>query len=163
MVTTDRHGLRCPILVGISSTALFITLDGRYDRSLRAQRSVEGLRSKTLELLEYGYWATSLIFMTNLHDGPSWLRRSVTFSVTPHLVRFPHLPSAAALRFHLRTVTGTTDRHKLRRWSLLHFSLKISHSALDRFPAKQRESYIKISTKRAFGHTKLKEKVLIIP
>ena len=39
----------------------------------------------------------------------------------PHLVRLPYLPSAAALRCHLRTVTGTTDRHKLRRWSLLHF------------------------------------------
>ena len=121
MVMTDRHGLRHPILDKISSAALFITLDGRYDGSLQAQRSVKGLISKTLELLEYGYWATSLIFMTNLQDGPSWLRRCVTFSVTPHLIRLPHLPSAAALRCHLRTVTSTTDRHKLRRWSLLHF------------------------------------------
>ena len=121
MVTTDRHELRRPILDAISSAALFITLDGRYDGSSLAQWSVEGLRSITLELLEYGYWDTSLIFMTKLQDGPSWLRRSVTLSVTPHLVRLPHLPSAAALRCHLRTVTSTTDRHKLRRWSLLHF------------------------------------------
>ena len=73
MVTTDRHGLRRAILDEITSAALFITLDGRYDGSLQAQRSVKGLISKTLELLEYGYWATSLIFMTNLQDGPSWL------------------------------------------------------------------------------------------
>ena len=109
-----------------SSTDLFITLDGRYDGSSQAQQSIEGLRSITLELLEFGYWTTSLIFMTNQQDEPSWLRRSVTHSVTQHLVILPHLPSAAALCCHLRTVTGTTDRHKLRRWSLLHFSLKIS-------------------------------------
>ena len=121
VVTTDRHGLHCPILDAISSFALFITLDGRYDGSSQAQRSVEGLRSKTLELLEYGYWTTSLNLTMNLQDGPSWTRRSVTLSVTPHLVRLPHLPSAAALRCHLRTVTSTTDRHMLRRWSLLHF------------------------------------------
>ncbi|TMX02466.1 hypothetical protein EJD97_021459, partial [Solanum chilense] len=113
MVTTDRHG-RCPILDAISSVALFITLDGRYDGSSQVQRSVEGLRSKTLELLEYEYWTTALNFMTNPHDGPSRTRRSVTLSVTPHLVRLPHLPSAAALHCHLRTVTSMTDRHKLR-------------------------------------------------
>ena len=121
VVTTDCHGLRRPIIDEISSVALFITLDGRYDRSLRAQRSVEGLRSKTLELLEYGYWITSLNFMTNVQDGPSQTRRTVTSFVIPHLVRLPHLSSTAALRCNLRTVTSTTDRHKLRRWSLLHF------------------------------------------
>ncbi|TMW80745.1 hypothetical protein EJD97_015628, partial [Solanum chilense] len=114
VVTTDHHGHRRPILDEISSAALFITLDGRYDGSSQAQRSVEGLRSKTLELLEYGYWTTSLNFMTNIQDGPSWTQRSVTLSVTPHLVRLPHLPSAAALRCHLRTVTNMMDRHKLR-------------------------------------------------
>ena len=51
-IMMDRHGLHCPILDAISSTSLFITLDGRYDGSLRAQRSVDGLRSKTLEFLE---------------------------------------------------------------------------------------------------------------
>ena len=39
-----------------SSAALFITLDCRYDGSSQAQRSVEGLRSITLKLLEFGYW-----------------------------------------------------------------------------------------------------------
>ena len=68
-----------------------------------------------------GTGITSLIFTTNLQDGPSEPRWTVTSFVIPHLVRLFHLPSAAALRCHLRTVTSTTDRHKLRRWSLLHF------------------------------------------
>ena len=48
-------------------------------------------------------------------------RRTVTSFVTPHLVRLPHLPSADALHCHLRTVASTMDRHKLRRLSLLYF------------------------------------------
>ena len=118
----DHHGHNGPSWIpsshtcAISSAALFITLDGRYDRSSQAQRFVEGLRSKTRELFEFGYSTTSLIFMTNQQDRPSWLRRSVTYSVTPDFVRLPHLPSAAALRCHLRTVTSMTDLHKLRRW-----------------------------------------------
>ena len=39
-----------------SSDAIFITLYARYDRSSQTQRSVEGLISKTLELLKFGYW-----------------------------------------------------------------------------------------------------------
>ena len=115
MVTKDCHGLRRPILDAISSSALFITLDGRYDGLLQAQRSIESLRSKTLKLLKYGYWD----YFSELHDEPAG--RTVMNSVAPHFVSLPHLPSAAALRCHLRTVTSTTDRHKLRRWSLLHF------------------------------------------
>ena len=119
-----------------SSASLFIILDGRYDGSSQTQRSVEGLRSITLELLEFGYWTTSLIFMTNQQDEPSWLRRSVTHSVTQHLVILPHLPSACLLRCHLRTVTGTTDHHKLRRWYFSAFlAQKLQRSSLDRFPA----------------------------
>jgi len=139
---TNRRGhnrpswIPSPHTFAISSGALFITLEGRYDRSSEAQRSSEGLRSKTLELLKYGYWTTSLIFMTNPQHRPAWIRRSVTLSVTSHLVRLPHLPSAAALHCHLRTVTSMTDRHKLCRWSLLHFiAQKPLHSSLDRFPA----------------------------
>ena len=97
MVTTDRNGLHHPIL------------DGRYDGSSQAQRTVEGLRSKTLELLEYGYWG----YFSDLHHEPAGqtilATRSVTFSVTPHLVRLPHLPSAVALHCHLQTVTSMTD------------------------------------------------------
>ena len=130
MDTTVRHTRK------ISSAPLFITLDGRYDGSSQTQRSVEGLRSITLELLEFGYWTTSLIITTNQQDEPSWLRRSVTHFVTSHLVRLPHLPSVASVRCHLRTITGTTDRHKLRT---LYFSAFLSQkhlcSSLARFPS----------------------------
>ena len=91
---------------------------------------------KHLNSWNIGTGTTSLNFMRNLQDGPSWTRRSITLSVTPHLVRLPHLPSAAALRCHLRTVTSMTNRHKLCRWSLLHFfAQKPPHSSLNRFPA----------------------------
>ena len=67
MDTTDRHGLRRPILDAISYAALFITLDGRYEGSSQAQQSVEGLHSKTHELLEFGYWD----YFSELHDEPA--------------------------------------------------------------------------------------------
>ena len=51
-----------------------------------AQRSVEGLRSKTLQLLEYGYWD----YFSELHDEPAGRTVTVTTDlrglVTPHLV-----------------------------------------------------------------------------
>ena len=120
----------------ISFTFNFITLDGRYDRSSQAQRSVGGIRSIIFEHSEFGYWTTSLIFTTNEQDRSSWLRWSVTHSVIPHLIRIPHLPSAASLRYHLRAISGTTDHHKLRRWYFLHFFLKnIRIHLLERFPA----------------------------
>ncbi|TMW95434.1 hypothetical protein EJD97_008837 [Solanum chilense] len=50
-----------------SSAALFIILDDRYDGSSPEQRSVEGLRSITLELLEFGYWD----YFSDLHDKPA--------------------------------------------------------------------------------------------
>ena len=59
----------------VSSAAFFITLNGKCDRSSQAQRSVEGLRSKTLELLEYGYWD----YFSELHDEPAgWTVISTT-------------------------------------------------------------------------------------
>ena len=115
------------LLSSLPSTAC---MTDRYEHDIPSRVSVP----KHLNSWNMGTGATALIFMTNLQDGPSWLRRSVTLFVTPHLVRLPHLPSAAALRCHLRTVTGMTDRHKLRRWSLVHFfTQKLPHSSLDRF------------------------------
>ena len=99
--------------------------------------------------------------MSNQKDRPSWLRRSVTHSVTPHMVRIPHLRLAAALRCHLRTATGTTNRHKLCRW---HFSVflvqKPPHSSFRQISCKQRETYIKISTKRLLDTINLRKKYL---
>ena len=93
--------------------------------SVTDRHSHNGL-SRVFVLKHFNSWnlgsgITSLIFTTNLQDGPSELRWTVTSFVIPHLVRLPHLPSAAALRCHLRTVTSTTDRHQLRRWPFLHF------------------------------------------
>ena len=87
----------------ISSAALFITLDGKYDGSSLAQRSVKSLRFKTLKLLEYWYWD----YFSKLHDEPA--RRTVMEFLTPHLVRLSHLPSAVVLRCHLRTVTSSVS------------------------------------------------------
>ena len=105
----------------ISAAALFIFLNGKYDGLSLAQRSVEGLRFKTLQLLESGYWD----HFSELHDEPAGRTvrdtTTVTSFVIPHFVRLSHLLSAAALRCHLRNVTSTTDRQKIRRWSLLHF------------------------------------------
>ena len=157
MVTTDRHALRRPILLQFLLLLSFITLNGKYDGPSQAQQSVESLRSKTLQLLEYGYWD----YFSKFHDEPAG--RTITSFVTPHLVRLPHLPLAAALRCHLRTVTTTTDRHKLLRLSLLHFSLKISAFSFGQISCKTKRNLYKNQQKKAFGHTKLKKKVLIIP
>ena len=94
--------------LAIYFAALFIPLDGQYDGPSQAQRSIEGLRSKTLFIENKNL----INFMTILQDGPSQTRRTVIDSVTPHLVRLPHLSSAAALRCYLRTVTSMTHRHK---------------------------------------------------
>ena len=59
-LVTDRRGHDVPSWTpsshtcAISSAALFITLNGKYDGSSQTRRSVKGLRSKTLKLLEYG-------------------------------------------------------------------------------------------------------------
>ena len=69
-LATDHRGHHGPSWItsshtcAIFSTALFITLDGKYNGSSQAQRFVEGLRSKTLELLEFGYWD----YFSDLHD-----------------------------------------------------------------------------------------------
>ena len=116
VVITGLHGLRRPILVQfllllspLPSTT-HMTDRHRHNGPLRV------FIPKHLNSWNLGTWTISLIFMTNQQDGPSWLRWSVTHSVTPHLVRISHLPSAAALRRQLWTVTGTTNCHKLRRW-----------------------------------------------
>ena len=140
-LTMDRRGHDGPSWIlsshtcAISAAASLPSTAGMTDRQRHNGPSRVSI-PKHLNYWNMGTGTTSLIFMTNLQDGLSWTRRTVMDSVTPHLVRLPHLPSAATLRCHLRTVTSMTDRHKLRRWSLLHFfAKKPSHSSLDRFPA----------------------------
>ena len=116
MVTTDRHGLCRPILVKfILLLSSFPSTASKTDHHRHNGPSRVSV-PKHLNSWNLDTGTTSLNIMTNQQDGPSWIRRSVTHSVTPHLDKIPHLPSAAALRCHLRTFTGTTNHHKLRRW-----------------------------------------------
>ena len=121
MVTTDSHGHRNPIpvqfLLLLSSFPSTASMTDRYRHNGLSRVFV----LKHFDSLNMGTGITSLNFTMNLQNGPSYTRRTVTRFVISHLVRLPHLPSAAALCCHLRTVASTTDRHKFRRWSLLHF------------------------------------------
>ena len=147
----------------ISSTALFIPLDGKNDGPSQAQRSLEGLRSKTLQLLESGYWITSLNFTTNLQDGPSKPRRTVTSFVTHTWSDFPI--------FLQQLNYAATYGPSQARWTvissvgvLLCISLlKIFAFNFGQISCKTKRNLYKNQHKKAFGHTKLKEKVLIIP
>ena len=85
VVTTDRHGLCRPILMQFILLLFFITLDGKYDGPSQAQRSVEGLRYKTLQLLEYGYWD----YFSELHDESAG--RTVIDTTDRHKLRNPTL------------------------------------------------------------------------
>ncbi|TMX01354.1 hypothetical protein EJD97_024665 [Solanum chilense] len=111
-LATDRRGHEGPSWTSsshtcaISSAALFITLDGRYDRSSQAQQSVEGLRSKTLELLEYGYWD----YFSELNDEPAG--RTVVNTTVRHAFRNPTLGQTSPSSFSSCTTLPPTDRHE---------------------------------------------------
>ena len=89
-----------------SSAALFITLDGRYDGLLRARWSVEGLRSKTLEHLEYGYWD----YFSELYDEPAG--RTVMDTMVCHTFRNPTFGQTSPSSFRSCTTVPPTDRHR---------------------------------------------------
>ncbi|TMW93131.1 hypothetical protein EJD97_012126, partial [Solanum chilense] len=90
----------------ISFAALFITLDGRYDGSSQTQRSVKRLRSKTLELLEYGYWD----YFSDLHDEPAG--RTVMATTVRHAFRNPTLGQTSPSSFSICTTLPPTDLHE---------------------------------------------------
>ena len=153
VVMTEHHVLRRPILMQFlllfSSLPSTVGMKDRHRHNGPSRVSVP----KHLNSWNICTGTTSLIFMTNLQYRPSWLRRSVTLFVTPHLVRLPHLPSAAALRYHLWTVTRTTDHHKLCRWSLLHFfAQKPPHSYFDKFPTNKEKLILKLAQKCFWTH-----------
>ncbi|TMW90168.1 hypothetical protein EJD97_016118, partial [Solanum chilense] len=90
-----------------SSAALFITLDDRYNGSSQAQRSVEGLHSITLKLLEYRYWD----YFSDLHYEPEgWNFMDTTVR---HALRSPTLCQTSPSSFSSFTTRPPTDRHKL--------------------------------------------------
>ncbi|TMW83573.1 hypothetical protein EJD97_001320, partial [Solanum chilense] len=90
----------------ISSVALFITLDGRYDGSSQSQRSIEGLRSKTLELLEFGYWD----YFSDLHNEPAG--RTVMATTVRHTLCNPTLGQNSPSSLISCTTMPPTDRHE---------------------------------------------------
>ena len=120
-LATDRHGHDGPSwnssshTYAISSAALLHYPRRQVWRTVIGTTVRRGSSFQNTSTL--GIWV--LDYFSELYDEPAG--RTVTSFVTPHLVRIPHRPSAAALRCHLRTFTSTTDRHKLRMWSLLQF------------------------------------------
>ena len=111
-LATDRRGHDGPSRTSLSHTcaifsvALFITLNGKYDGSSQAQRSIEGLRSKTLKLLEYGYWE----YFSELYDEPAG--RTVIDTMDHHGLRNPTLGQTSPSFFSSCTTLPPTDRHK---------------------------------------------------
>ncbi|TMW86088.1 hypothetical protein EJD97_021969, partial [Solanum chilense] len=89
-----------------SSAALFIIPDGRYDRSSQAQRSVEGLHSITLELLEFGYWD----YFSDFHDEPT--KRTAMATTVRHALRNPTLGQTSPSCFSSFTTMPPMDRHR---------------------------------------------------
>ncbi|TMX04253.1 hypothetical protein EJD97_010482, partial [Solanum chilense] len=89
-----------------SSTGLFIVLDDRHDESSQAQRSVEGLRSITLELLKFGYWD----YFSDLHDEPAG--RTVMATMVRHTLCNPTLGQTSPSSFCIFTTMPPMDRHR---------------------------------------------------
>ena len=150
MVTTDRHGLCRPILV-----QFLLLLSSFPFTAIMMDLHRHNCPSRVFVLKHFNSWnlgtgITSLNFTTNLQDGPSETRRTVTSFVIPHLVRLPHLPAAGALHCNLQIVASTTDRHKLRRWSLLHFSLKISAFSFGQISYKTKRNLYQNKYKKGF-------------
>ena len=111
-LATDRRGHDRPSQTMsshtcvISSAALYITLEGWYGGPSQAQWSVEGLRFKTLELLEYGYWD----YFSEIHDEPAG--RTVIDTTDRHKLRNPTLGQTSPSSFSSCTTLPPTDRHK---------------------------------------------------
>ncbi|TMX04493.1 hypothetical protein EJD97_008347, partial [Solanum chilense] len=85
---------------------LFIILDGRYDGLSQAQRSVEGLCSITLELLEFGYKD----YFSNLHDELAG--RTVMATTVRHAFSNPTLGQNSPSSFSSFTMMPPTDCHE---------------------------------------------------
>ena len=132
MVTKDRHGLRCPIIMQflrlLSSLPSKASMTDRHRHNGMSRVFVQ--KHFTL-----GIWV--LDYFSELHVEPSG--RTVIDTTDRHKLRNPTLGQTSPSSFSScttlpptdrhkhdgpsqarRTVTSTTDRHKLRRWSLLY-------------------------------------------
>ena len=72
----------------------------------QTRRFVEGLRSKTLKLLEYGYWD----YFSELHDEPAG--RTVTVTTDRRGLRNPTLSQTSPSSFSSCTTLPPTDHHR---------------------------------------------------
>ncbi|TMW98328.1 hypothetical protein EJD97_004186, partial [Solanum chilense] len=99
------HGSVVPYFAN-SSASLFITLHSTYDGSSQAQQSIEGLRSITLELLEFGYWD----YFSNIHDEPAG--RNVMATTFHHTLRNPTLGQTSPSSCSSFTTMPPTDHHR---------------------------------------------------
>ncbi|TMW82251.1 hypothetical protein EJD97_006413, partial [Solanum chilense] len=110
-LATDRRGHDGPSWTqsshtcAISSALLFITLDDTYGGSSHAQRSVEGLHSKTHELLEVGYWD----YFSDLHDEPAG--RTAMATTVRYALRNSTLGQTSPSSFSSYTMMPPLDLH----------------------------------------------------
>ncbi|TMW87360.1 hypothetical protein EJD97_020059, partial [Solanum chilense] len=99
----DRNGLRRPILMQFLLLLSSLTSTASMTE---AQLSVEGLHSKTLQLLEYGYWD----YFSELHEEPAgWI---VIDTTDRHKLRNPTLGQTSPSSFSSCTTLPPTDRNK---------------------------------------------------
>ena len=114
---TDRHRHNGPSRVFVSKyfnswnlgtgiTSLIFTTDRQsHDGPSQTRRSIEGLRSKILQLLEYGYWD----YFSELHDEPAG--RTVIDTTDRHKPRNPTLGQIFPSSFSSYTTMPPTDCH----------------------------------------------------
>ena len=111
-LATDHRGHDGPSLTPLSHScatsfvALFITLDSRYDGSSMEQWSIEGRRSKTLELLEFKYWD----YFSDLRNEPAG--QTVITTTVRHAFRNPTLFHTSLSSFSSCTRMPPMDRHE---------------------------------------------------
>ena len=89
MVTTDRHGLRRPILVKFLLLLPSLPSTASMMNRHRHNGPSSVFVPKHFNSWNLGTGTNSLNFVTDLQDGPSQAWRTVTICITPHDVRLP--------------------------------------------------------------------------
>ncbi|TMW88128.1 hypothetical protein EJD97_019005, partial [Solanum chilense] len=89
-----------------SSASLFITLDGKYEGPFQARWSVEGIRSITLNLLEFRYWD----YFSDHHDKPAG--QTVMATTVRHALSNPTLGQTFPSSFSSFITMAPTDHHR---------------------------------------------------
>ena len=152
MLTTDRHGLRRCILLQflllLSSPPSTTSMTDRHRHNGPSRVFIP----KHFNSWNLGTGITSLNFTTNLQDGPSQASYSHTWSNFPIVLQQLHYAATYGPSQARRTVISSVGG------LFCISSLKIFASSFGQNPAKQRETYIKISTKRLLDTLNLRKK-----